>query len=100
MKKRLQAILFLFLGLCSSYVYAQDIRITGKVTGSDNQGLAAVSVTVSGTAGGTSTDADGNYSISASPTGVLVFSYVGFTSQNVNVTKDWKWVVKGKNVSV
>ncbi|MFL5772035.1 MAG: TonB-dependent receptor [Flavisolibacter sp.] len=63
-----------------------DIRITGRVTGSGGEGLQGVSVTVKGTNIGTSTDANGNYSITA-PDGstTLVFSYVGYQSQEISI---------------
>ncbi|RYF81395.1 MAG: SusC/RagA family TonB-linked outer membrane protein, partial [Chitinophagaceae bacterium] len=63
-----------------------DIRITGKVTGTANEPLVGVSVTVKGTSVGTTTDANGNYALSVPDEGaVLVFSYVGFNSQEVPV---------------
>jgi TonB-linked SusC/RagA family outer membrane protein len=63
-----------------------EIRITGRVTGTSNEPLAGVSVTIKGTAVGTTTDANGAYAITV-PNGnaVLVFSYVGFASQEVPV---------------
>lgn len=83
MKKRLQIILFLFL--CSSFAFAQNIRITGRVTDSANEGMPSVSVRVAGTSEGTSTDVNGNYAITAAPNATLTFSFIGFVSQNVAV---------------
>lgn len=83
MKKRLQIILFLFL--CTSVAFAQNVRITGKVTDSASEGLPSVSVRVSGSSEGTSTDANGNYAITAAPNATLTFSFIGFVSQNVAV---------------
>src|SRR5918993_4112344 len=67
-------------------VLAPDIRVSGKVTGTANEPLAGVSVTIKGTSVATSTDASGNYAITV-PDGnaVLVFSSVGFASQEVPV---------------
>lgn len=63
--------------------------ITGKVTdGESGDGLPGVSVTVKGTTAGVSTDMDGNYSISVpadNPEPVLVFSFLGYSSQEVPV---------------
>ncbi|MBV9962282.1 MAG: TonB-dependent receptor [Parafilimonas sp.] len=59
--------------------------VTGKVTGENNAPLPGVSVLVKGTAKGTVTGTDGSYSINAATTDVLVFSYVGYTSQEVAV---------------
>lgn len=63
----------------------QEIRVTGKVTSSeDNSGLPGVSVLVKGSQQGTITDADGKYSISVPDnSAILVFSFIGYTSQEV-----------------
>lgn len=56
-------------------------QITGTVISSENnQPLAGVSVTVKGTKTGTTTDASGNYKITAVGSATLVFSYTGFGS--------------------
>jgi TonB-linked SusC/RagA family outer membrane protein len=66
-------------------VFAQNISVTGKVTDSDNLPLPAVSIKVSGSTQGTSTDSNGNYTISVPSNASLVFSYIGFTTQTVSV---------------
>ncbi|HET6724064.1 MAG TPA: SusC/RagA family TonB-linked outer membrane protein, partial [Chitinophagaceae bacterium] len=45
-----------------------------------------VSITVKGAAGGTTTDADGKYSVQAASTATLVFSYVGYTRTEIAVS--------------
>ncbi len=63
-----------------------DIRITGKVTGQNGEALPGVSVTAKGTSLGTATDAGGNFSLSVpDATTTLVFSYVGYQSQEVAI---------------
>ena len=77
----LLAIILVPLGL-----QAQNITVTGKVISSDDGlGLIGVNVTAKGVSGGAVTDIDGNYSISVNPKGTLVFSYVGFTTQEIPV---------------
>jgi len=68
-------------------VYAQSKLITGTVTDSHNEPLIGVNVTLKGSSSvGTVTDMDGNYSLSvASDRPVLLFSYIGYTSQEVVV---------------
>jgi len=61
---------------------AQNNTITGKVTDTLGMPLPAVSVTIQGSSSGTNTDLDGNYSIQASPTQTLLFSYVGMKSSS------------------
>ena len=77
--------LFALLGLCSLFSFAQQtITVKGKVT-SEAQPLYGVSVTVKGATAGTTTDDQGNYSISASGNAELVFTFVGFTTQTIKV---------------
>ena len=59
--------------------------VTGTVTGETNAPLAGVSVQVKGTTRGTTTDAQGAFSIQAASSDVLVISYVGYTAQEVTV---------------
>lgn len=67
-------------------IEVQQVQVSGRVTGTNNEPLAGVSITVRGTTRGTTTDANGMYSI-AVPDGsaTLVFSYVGYTTQEVAV---------------
>lgn len=87
MKKKLLA--FLLLGVMAvSAAYAQVNRtITGKVVGADDGlPLPGVSVRVNGGTGGTTTGSDGNYSLSVSADAkTLIFSYLGYTSQQVAI---------------
>ena len=73
--------------LCSAQAFAQSLQVAGKVTsGDDGTGLPGVSILEKGTSNGTVTDADGNYSMSVNDNAILVFSFVGFASQEVPVT--------------
>ncbi|MFA6944443.1 MAG: SusC/RagA family TonB-linked outer membrane protein [Pedobacter sp.] len=60
-----------------------DIR--GKVVDSRGETLPGVSVRVKGTAVGTTTDAQGNFVLNAPDNGTLIFSYIGYVSQEVAV---------------
>jgi TonB-dependent starch-binding outer membrane protein SusC len=85
MKKTTLLIIFCTI-LSWSAVLGQEITITGKVTtAEDNSILPGVSVQIKDTQRGTQTDASGNYSISASPTSVLIFSFVGLIPQEITV---------------
>ncbi|KAA5546420.1 SusC/RagA family TonB-linked outer membrane protein [Adhaeribacter rhizoryzae] len=63
-----------------------EVTIQGKVTGEANDALPGVTVQVKGTTTGTSTGVDGSYSLTV-PDGnaTLVFSYVGYTTQEVAI---------------
>src|SRR5687768_11531799 len=77
--------LIVLLLLVSSYAWAQT-RVTGKVTsGDDGSALPGVSILEKGTTNGTVTDVNGSYSINTGENAVLVFSFVGFTTQEVPV---------------
>jgi TonB-linked SusC/RagA family outer membrane protein len=61
-------------------------NITGKViSGENNSPLPGVNVTVKGTTTGTTTGGDGTYSLGAPANSTLVFSFIGFVSEEVAV---------------
>ncbi len=72
-------------GITSSEMISPEIRITGKVTSATGEPLAGVSVSVKGSRAGTTTDANGNFSITVPDDAVLVFSSVGYESTEVSV---------------
>jgi TonB-linked SusC/RagA family outer membrane protein len=77
---------FSFILLFILQVAAQGIRVTGQVLDENAAPLAGVSVSVKGSNTGTTTDTEGNFTISVpGSTSVLVFSYVGYTLQEVRV---------------
>ena len=61
------------------------VPVKGKVTNAKGEPLVAVSVTIKGTNIGTSTNERGEFSLSAEPADVLVFSNVGFVAQEIVV---------------
>ena len=81
-----KTILFFLLFLSISTVYAQDkISVTGKVVDNTGDGLPGVSVLEKGTMNGAVTDLNGNYNLLASQEATLVFSFMGFVSQEIIV---------------
>lgn len=82
----MKKLLLAFLSLIAIHQASAQFLVTGRVT--DNQGLALLGVNVAekGTTQGTVTDLDGSYSITvANRDAVLVFSYVGYESTEINV---------------
>lgn len=67
-------------------VQQNRIEIKGRVVDSFNDPLVGVSIQVKGSTTGTITDLDGNYTVQANEGSTLVFSYIGFTPQEVQVT--------------
>jgi len=81
LKKRLG--IWIFLMTLSCYVAtAQQVRVTGKVSGSGTP-IQGVTVGVLGSESKILTDAQGMYAISASKTATLVFTSVGYTRQEI-----------------
>lgn len=70
----------------SSESILAETTIKGKVVDEKGDSLPGASVTVKGTTKGTTTDFDGNYTITADLGAVLQFSYVGLETQLVTVT--------------
>lgn len=75
---------FLVMCLLAAQTYGQT-QITGTVKEQGGGELVGVNVLVKGTTNGTMTDVQGTYAISASPSDILVFSFVGYTSQETTV---------------
>lgn len=77
--------MLLFLVSCWT-TFGQEKTVSGIVTDEGNLPLPGVTVIVKGTSNGTTTDFDGNYTINLSNAqNILVFSYIGFKTQEVNV---------------
>lgn len=84
-KARISWILLVCLTMVSIQVLAQS-RVTGTVTdGKTGEPLIGVSVVVKGTATGTITDIDGNYSLEVPSNGDIIFSFVGYEAFEVPV---------------
>ncbi len=80
------SILILLSVFFSISVIAQEASVTGIVSDKSGEGLPGVTVQVKGTSKGTSTDLSGKYTLSGVPSnGILVFSFVGMTAQEVAV---------------
>ena len=75
------------LALSASGLSAQErnITVTGTVTDEAGLPLAGLAVFAEGSTTGAITDLDGNYSIEVPSNAVLVFSYLGYRTQNVAV---------------
>ena len=66
--------------------FAQTATVKGKVTdAASGETLVGVTVTIKGTTTGTQTDVNGGFSLSAPSNATLVFSYIGYVSQEVAV---------------
>ncbi|MDB5248864.1 MAG: SusC/RagA family TonB-linked outer membrane protein, partial [Segetibacter sp.] len=82
---RLTKFLTAFFLLISFGTFAQDITVSGTITGDTGTPLSGVSVSVKGTTRGTSTNNEGKFTLLAPSNGTLVISSVGYTNQEIKV---------------
>jgi TonB-linked SusC/RagA family outer membrane protein len=86
----------LFVGMA-----AEARVVSGTVKDATGETIISASVVVKGTTLGTVTDFDGNYSIDVPDDAkVLIFSYIGMQTQEVNITGDVMNVVLSENSEV
>src|SRR5262245_21838115 len=79
--------LLLLIVLCtaSTASFAQ-VNVKGKVTDENDAGMPGVNIIIKSTTVGTTSDANGDYVLSApSAESVLVFSFIGYNTQEVAV---------------
>src|SRR6187402_2552731 len=97
MKLKFKGLLVLLVVLVAQLNFAQERSVSGIVSDNAGMPLPGVSVLVKGTKTGTQSDFDGKYTIKATPSDVLVFSYIGMktteksassTSINVKLASD------------
>ncbi|MBA4140278.1 MAG: TonB-dependent receptor [Segetibacter sp.] len=66
----------------------QKITVNGSVTSDNNIPLAGVSIKVTGAPGGTTTDANGNYTLQVNKGAVLIFSSIGYEDQQLKADNE------------
>jgi len=71
-------------------LYAQNITVSGTIYDDTGEPLLGATVMQKGTAHGTSTDLDGNYTISVPSNATLVISYIGYDTKEVAVNGQTK----------
>ena len=77
--------LFFFL---STFSFAQQITVTGNVVTEKNLPLAGVSVNVQGSTSGTTTDANGRFTIQVNKGATLILSFVGYQQRQIVVNSE------------
>ena len=78
-------IVFLLIIPCT-HLLAQGNSVQGQVTSLAGEPLPGVNIIIQGTTEGTVSDIDGNYTLTVNdPNAVLLFSFIGYTSQEVPV---------------
>lgn len=86
MKKNLLLCFMMLFAFAFSESWAQERNVTGTVTDTDDgSAIPGVNVLIKGTSTGTITDANGSYSISINDGATLVFSFIGYSTQELAV---------------
>jgi TonB-linked SusC/RagA family outer membrane protein len=85
MKTKFSVMLTLLLALVVQISFAQQKAVSGTVTDDSQMPLPGATIIIQGTTTGTTTDFDGNFTINADASDVLVVSFVGYATQNVTV---------------
>ena len=94
MKKSKFLFLLLSFVMMSATALAQKRTFTGVVVDDQNEPVIGASVVQKGTANGTVTDYDGNFSVSVESGATLVISYIGYVTQEVKATDHLRIVLK------
>lgn len=88
------ALFLLFLFFLSTSAAIAQVNVTGKVTTEDDIPIPGVNVMVKDSAKGTLTDFDGLFTMEAEIGSVFVFKYLGFITQEVEVTEDQEYSIQ------
>jgi TonB-linked SusC/RagA family outer membrane protein len=83
---RYPVLLLVLMVLCLSPLFAQPRTITGNIKAVDQDApIPGANIVIKGTTTGTSTDLQGNYSITASDTDILEFTFIGYEKTEIPV---------------
>ena len=83
-KKLIAVFAALAVAVCA---FAQPRPVTGRVLDERGEPLTGAAVLIQGTGNGVTTDLDGNFTISASPTDKLVISFIGYSDTVVSASE-------------
>src|SRR5882757_7056578 len=88
-RRRKVFVFFLLFLSASHFSFAQDkITVSGKVASDSSQPLSSVSISIKGQAGGTTSAADGTFTIKVNKGQTLVFSIIGYEEREIKVDQE------------
>lgn len=83
-----RGIMCMLLWTFSIFAFAQNMVVKGTVTDANDDALPGVNVVIKGISGGVATNIDGDFNITIpNENAVLVFSYIGYETQEITVGK-------------
>lgn len=86
MKNTFSFLLLTFLLFFASSLYAQELKVQGRVSNSENQPVVGATVVLKGTSNGTTTNSNGDFRISVPKAGsILVVSFVGMGAKEITI---------------
>ncbi len=85
MKTKFNGILTLLLLFVAHFSFAQEQTISGKILSEDGLPLSGTTILIKDSFKGVTANFDGNYTIKAKQGQILVFSYIGYISQQVQI---------------
>ncbi|WP_245952788.1 SusC/RagA family TonB-linked outer membrane protein [Chitinophaga skermanii] len=94
MKRLIQLPLLLLLLVLGVAAHAQNKTVTGKVLDEKGTGLPGASILIKGTSNGVATQPNGSFSISAPNNATLVFSFIGYKSQEIQIGNQSDFTVR------
>jgi TonB-linked SusC/RagA family outer membrane protein len=86
MRTKINWLMTFLMAFVMQITFAQQRSVSGTVTDANGLPLPGVSVTVKGTTGGAQTDLDGKFQVQASPSEILVFSFIGMKTRELPAT--------------
>lgn len=100
--QKISLILYLIAMLCFPGISFAQTNVSGTVKNNNGVALADVSVMIKSTSKGTTTNATGNFTLSASSKDVLVFSFTGYETQEIEVNSQTNLniILENKNSSL
>lgn len=99
MRAFVQSMLFVMFLLSSTLAFAQS-KVTGTVIDKSGEPLIGVNVLEAGTTNGCITDINGKYSLDVEKGKILIFSFIGFSKQEIEVTKNVIDVTMGEDTEL
>ena len=85
MIKRLFTLTMILSSVLASTIASAQVQISGTITDENGEPIFGVTVVEEGTTNGTASNEDGNYSLSASEGGTLIYSFIGYVTERRQV---------------